>query len=86
MFAFPYINELKLLLGALVIEPASGEEEHFVGIVLLQLERNLKESKLLPEATVDFFLCSTYDLGHFTLLARLVKGGTEKVGQSPVLI
>ena len=34
MFAFPHINELKLLLGALVVEPASREEKDLVGSVI----------------------------------------------------
>ena len=94
VFAFPHVNELKLLLCALVIEPASREEEDFVGTVLLQLKRDLEGSvfsrfsmEWILLSPLFFFLQTCFDimsLLHFTLLARLELGGTEKVGQSPV--
>ena len=46
MFSVPHINKFQFLLGALVIEPASGEQEDLVGTVLLQLKRNLKRNPI----------------------------------------
>ena len=79
MFSVPHINKFQFLLGALVIEPASREQEDLVGNMLLQLKRNLM--------FVTYFcvqLALTWESkGSFTLLKISEAAGTEKVGQSP---
>ena len=57
MFSIPHINKFQFLLGALVIEPASREQEDLVGTVLLQLKRNLKRN--LTFVTYFFALWQT---------------------------
>ena len=86
MFSVPHINKFQFLLGALVIEPASREQEDLVGTMLLQLKRNLKRNLI-------FFACFVLHCGKLaliweskvslTLLEISEAAGTEKVGQSP---
>ena len=84
MFPVPHINKFQFLLGALVIEPASREQEDLVGTMLLQLKRNLKKNLMF----VAYFFCIVANLhlfgrASFTLLEISEAAGTEKVGQSP---
>ena len=86
MFSVPHINKFQFLLGALVIEPASREQEYLVGTVLLQLKRNLKRNLIF----VTYFVLHCVKLAliwerkaSFTLLEISEAAGTEKVGQSP---
>ena len=82
MFSVPHINKFQFLLSALVIEPASREQEDLVGTMLLQLKRNLM--------FVAYFVLHCVKLAliwerkaSFTLLEISEAAGTEKVGQSP---
>ena len=85
MFSVPHINKFQFLLGALVIEPASREQEDLVGTMLLQLKRNLKRNLMF----VTYLFCIVKlarireSKASFTLLEISEAAGTEKVGQSP---
>ena len=85
MLSVPHINKFKFLFGALVIEPASREQEDLVGTMLLQLKRNLKRNLMF---VTHFLHCGKLALileskASFTLLEISEAAGTEKVGQSP---
>ena len=86
MFSVPHINKFQFLLGALVIEPASREQEDLVGTMLLQLKRNLKRNLMFVIYLVlrCVKLALTWESkASFTLLEISEAAGTEKVGQSP---
>ena len=82
MFSVPHINKFQFLLGALVIEPASREQEDLVGTMLLQLKRNLKRN-LIFVLLCDILALTWESKASFTLLEISEAAGTEKVGQSP---
>ena len=83
MFSVPHINKFQFLLGALVIEPASREQEDLVGTVLLQLKRNLKRNLMFVTYFCVKLALTWENKASFTLLEISEAAGTEKVGQSP---
>lgn len=80
MFSVPHINKFQFLLGALVIEPASREQEDLVGTMLLQLKRNLKKNLIF---VICFVLrCDKLALGRacFFYLVRNLRGSWNGKG------
>ena len=64
MLSVPHINKFQFLLGALVIEPASREQEDLVGAVLLQLKKYLKRSLIF----VTYFVLHCRNLPSISLV------------------